>query len=427
VKTTRLTLFVALVSSLLLACPEAPKPPPPVVVQPTPPPVEPPPAEPPPPEEPPPLPPKPALSLNEPSPSADGGVLPEEAMPPWSKVEVGDYVVYDIEGTRPDTADVFRLAGGPAVSARVKLQALAVDKTGVTVEVKYVPNGPNATAPRWLEPGMVVKMALGAPRPKGQPVAESGLLFLQPKTPLSAVEHAGKSYRCRFHRVESANPDGTPSRKCVGSPDRTLILGSGTVYAQGIKNADGNALTLVLVEAGKVAPAGTPGPLGFEDGVPLVTRRTSPAGELLSFLKLTAAGGTVKTEDTVHTRAATGQAAAMTYDGANWLKPQVAKTSQELLEWVASRFTDDGLFTLLPEGGNPGASVVYGPTRIDTLTVGIEVPATDTAPARTFRWLVPARPTAIKTAPVWIRFGSIELTVHEGDKSWKRRVVTFSK
>jgi hypothetical protein len=253
------------------------------------------------------------------------------------------------------------------------------------------------------------------------------VLWLPPKTPFKSVEHAGKTYKCRFHREEAASADGTPTRRCVGSPDRALILSSGLVYAQGIQGADGNPLTAILVEAGRAAPDGKPGYDAFQDGAALVTRQTSPAGERLSLLKVGAAAGVVKTEETAHMRAAQGQAAALTYDGANWLKPEVKTPNQEVIEWVAARLSDDGLFNRLPENGNPGAAVVYGSTRIDTTTVGVEVPPMGDQPARTFRWLVPTRPTAIKTAPVWIRYGSVELTVHEGERSWKRRVVKFQK
>lgn len=423
-KPTLRTCLVALIPLALLACPEKP-PPPPVVAQPPPPPVAPPPeAEPPP--EPPPPPPRPAVTLNEPM-AVDGGVPKEEPMPPWSKVEAGDYVVYDLETSRSDAVSVFRITGGqlPPVSARVKLTAMEVDKTGVTVDVRFVPNGANATPPRWLESGLSLKMAPGAPR-KGP--ATEGALLVPPKTPFSMLEHAGKAWKCRYHRDEAPSPDGAPSRRCVGSPDRALILGSGVVYAQNVKGADGNPFTAILVESGKGKPEGKPGYLGFENGVPLVTRETSPAGERLSFFKLSAEGGQVKSEETSHARAATGQAAALTYDGANWLKPDVRKLNQELVEWVAALFADEGVFKVLPEGGNPGAAVVYGATRIDTTTVGIDVPATGDQPARTFRWLVPTRPTAIKTAPVWIRFGSVELSVYEGDKVLaKRRVVKFQK
>lgn len=423
-KPTLRTCLLALLPLSLLACPEKPPPPPvamPVPVQPVEPPPE---AEKPP--EPPRPPPKPPVVLNEPL-AVDGGVPKEEPMPPWGKVEVGDYVVYDLETSRSDAVNVFRLTGGqlPAVNARVKLTAMEVDKTGVLVDVRFVPHGTNVTAPRWLESGLSLKMAPGAPR-KGP--ATEGLLLVPPKTPFSMLEHAGKTWKCRYQRAEAASPDGTPSRRCVGSPDRALILGSGVVYAQNVKGSDGNPLTAVLIEAGKVKPEGKPGYLGFENGMPLVTRQTAPTGERLSFFKLSAEGGQVKTEETTHVRAATGQAAALTYDGANWLKPEVKKLSPELLEWVAALFTDEGVFNVLPEGGNPGASVVYGATRIDTTTVGVDVPASGDQPARTFRWLVPTRPTAIKTAPVWIRFGSVELSVYEGDKVLaKRRVVSFSK
>jgi hypothetical protein len=279
-----------------------------------------------------------------------------------------------------------------------------------------------------LEAGLSLKMAPGAARAKGQPPpAELGFFQLPPKTPLKWVEHAGKKYKCRFARAEAATPEGMPSRRCVGAPDRELILGSGTVYAQNIKGSDGNPLTVILIEAGKVKPADKPGPQAFEDGVPMVVRQTSPAGERLSFFKLVAAGGLMKTEETLQMRAAQGQAAALTYDGANWLKPDVRKLNQELIEWVTTLFTDEGLFNMLPEGGTPGAAVVYGATRIDTTTVSIEAQANGDQPARTFRWLVPTRPQAIKSAPVWIRYGSVELSVYEGEHVWKRRVVKYQK
>ena len=414
-----------------LACPEA-KTPPPVEVnpRPPPPPVQPtPPPEPEQPAEPPPPPPAPPVVLNEPM-AVDGGTIAEEAMPPWSKVEVGDFLVYDVETSRSDAVTAFRIAGGqlPTVRARVKLTAAAVDKTGVTVDVRYVPNGADTTVPRWLETGLSLKMLMGAARPRGQAAAtEPALLQVPPKTPLSWVEHAGKKFKCRYARTEAATPEGAPSRRCVGSTDRELILGSGTVYAQNIKGSNGNPLTVILVEAGKGAAPASAGPQAFEDGIPLVTRETSPAGERLSFLKLTAAGGQVKTDETVHPRAPTGGAAALTYDGANWTKPDVRKLNQELAEWVTSLFTDEGLFNVLPEAGTPGASLVFGAMRIDTVTVGFEAAANGDQPARTFRWLVPARPGALKVAPVWIRYGSVELSVYEGDHVWKRRVVTFQK
>jgi hypothetical protein len=291
VKLTARWCLVALVPVLLLACPEAKPPPPPVAVQPTPPVAPTPTPEAPPPEEPPAPPPRPAVTLNEPA-AADGGTLPEEAMPPWARVEVGDYVVYDLETSRSEAADVFRIGGGtrtPPVSARVKLTAMVVDKTGVVVDVRYVPHGVNTTVPRWLESGMSFHVALGTARPKG-PTTEPGVLWLPPKTPFKSVEHAGKTYKCRFHREEAASADGTPTRRCVGSPDRALILSSGLVYAQGIKGADGNPLTAILVEAGRAAADGKPGYDAFQDGAALVTRQTSPAGERLSLLKVERVG-----------------------------------------------------------------------------------------------------------------------------------------
>lgn len=348
-------------------------------------------------------------------------------MPGLNKVEVGDYVVYDVETSRSDAVTVFRMVGGqlPTVRARVRLIATAVDKTGVTVDVRYMPNGAQTTPPRWLESGLSLKMALGTPRPR-LTGTETGLYQLPPKTPLKWVEHAGKKFRCRFARTEAATPEGTPERRCVGAPEKELILGGGIVYAQNVKGADGNPLSVILVESGRMA-ADKPGYQAFENAVPIVTRETVPGVERLTFFKLEAVGGQVKTEQTQHVRAATGQAAALTYDGANWLKPEVKKLNQELVEWVAGLFIDENLLSTLPEGGNPGASVVYGATRIDTLSVGIEAPANGDQPARTFRYLVPARPVAIKSAPVWIRFGYVELSVFEGDHVWKRRVVTFQK
>ena len=426
--TPRACLVAVITSLALLACPEKAQPPPvppPGPVEPPPqeaPPEQPPPDEAPPAEAPPPAPPPMKLDLKEPQ---DAGVA-EEPMPPLSKVEVGDYVVYDVQTSRNDPANVFRLSSGqqPVERARVKLIATAVDKTHVTVDVRYVGNGSATVAPRWLESGLSVKMAFNPPRPK---TPGEGLFSLPPKTKLFWVEHEGKQYKCRFVRDPQPASDGSPSRRCVGSPARELALGSGLVYAQNVRGGDGNPFTAVLVEAGKTLPDAPAGPLAFEDGIPLVRRQTSPAGEQLSFTKVTASAGQVRTEETWHTRAATGKAAALTYDGANWSKPDVKKVSQELIEWVTGLFVDESLFKVLPEGGTPGASVVYGPTRIDTLTVGIEVPAQGDQAARTFRWLVPARPQAIKTAPVWIRYGSVELNVHQGEHSWKRRVVTFSK
>lgn len=421
--------LVAFAALLFFACPE--KPPPPVApaepqapAQPPQVPAQPEPAAPAVPAEPPP---KAKAELNMPF-SPDGGALPEEAMPPWSKVELGDFVVYDVETTRRDPGSVFRAFPGdqPPVNARLKLTVTAVDKTGATVDVRFVPSGPNTNPPRWLESGLSVKMLPGTPRPRGQPVTDGGVLALPPKTPLLFVSHAGQQYKCRYSREEAPTPEGQPARRCVGSPDRALILGSGVVYADGVKAANGNTVSLVLVEAGKVK-ADPPGPLAFEDNVPIVTREAVPMGERLVNRKVSAAGGQVKTEETVHQRAASGQAAALTFDGANWGKPETRKLSEELVEWVAGLFNDDVLLPGLPDDVKPGAAVVFGATRIETSTVGYEAPPTDSLPARTYRWLIPARPTALKVAPIWIRYGSVELNVHAGDAVWKRRVVSYQK